>query len=477
MAFDLASAKPVEETSSGGGGFDLSTAKPVDDNYSHEGRPRSQRKKGYVPTSEAETFGEAGAAAFGSPETALQIGSGLVGSVAGGLAGLGQTGIELVKGKGLSESLASGGGTARHVQEALTYEPRSEGGRAVSSAVSLPVEVANKLLGHGGAAVGRAAGDEAAGETIGENILPAGLAMAGARGLVKSPTKEAPPVAGKDYSPLRQFSMEEEERYRRQKGQGVQPTLGSVTRDPAQVRFEGQTAATEAGAPLHQRAIENDAALVRGIKGVKEQPSPVGPNIAGSRDTSAADTGRGVRRAVEAKKAAKDQEVNEAYDKARASGETKELVDLSPIKQFLKDHEAEAISVPELNSVKSMVETLEAKGKAEGNPGHASIQDLENIRQRIGKFGMKDGSVKSYMGKLREGIDQMTEGKGGELYKAARAKRRARQIARATTAAFWNADRQLFADDLKHRHYSEHSQCLAILSGEPVVRGLASSAA
>jgi hypothetical protein len=37
--------------------------------------------------------------------------------------------------------------------------------------------------------------------------------------------------------------------------------------------------------------------------------------------------------------------------------------------------------------------------------------------------------------------------------------------ARATEAAFWNDERGLFADDLEHRLFSEHAQCLAILSG------------
>jgi alpha-L-rhamnosidase len=31
--------------------------------------------------------------------------------------------------------------------------------------------------------------------------------------------------------------------------------------------------------------------------------------------------------------------------------------------------------------------------------------------------------------------------------------------------AFWNEQRGLFADDLSHQHFSEHTQCLAILSG------------
>jgi hypothetical protein len=37
-------------------------------------------------------------------------------------------------------------------------------------------------------------------------------------------------------------------------------------------------------------------------------------------------------------------------------------------------------------------------------------------------------------------------------------------LAAAVTAAFWDETRGLFADDLSHTHFSEHSQCLALLS-------------
>jgi alpha-L-rhamnosidase len=42
---------------------------------------------------------------------------------------------------------------------------------------------------------------------------------------------------------------------------------------------------------------------------------------------------------------------------------------------------------------------------------------------------------------------------------------RATDLARATDAAFWNPERKLYADDLAHKHWSEHAQCLALLSG------------
>ncbi|MEN6521660.1 MAG: alpha-L-rhamnosidase C-terminal domain-containing protein [Armatimonadota bacterium] len=39
------------------------------------------------------------------------------------------------------------------------------------------------------------------------------------------------------------------------------------------------------------------------------------------------------------------------------------------------------------------------------------------------------------------------------------------RIAAIAKEAFWNEDRGIFADDLSKEHYSEHSQCLALLSG------------
>lgn len=53
----------------------------------------------------------------------------------------------------------------------------------------------------------------------------------------------------------------------------------------------------------------------------------------------------------------------------------------------------------------------------------------------------------------------------GEPELADRAQRMAAKLATATTKAFWNEERGLFADDLAHTNYSEHAQCMAVLSG------------
>jgi hypothetical protein len=44
--------------------------------------------------------------------------------------------------------------------------------------------------------------------------------------------------------------------------------------------------------------------------------------------------------------------------------------------------------------------------------------------------------------------------------------RDAEAVGKATHAAFWNESRGLWADDFTHQNWSEHTQCLAILSGE-----------
>ncbi len=53
----------------------------------------------------------------------------------------------------------------------------------------------------------------------------------------------------------------------------------------------------------------------------------------------------------------------------------------------------------------------------------------------------------------------------GEPELAARNRRRAAELAARLTEVFWDAERDLFADDPAHRSFSEHSQCLALLSG------------
>jgi len=52
----------------------------------------------------------------------------------------------------------------------------------------------------------------------------------------------------------------------------------------------------------------------------------------------------------------------------------------------------------------------------------------------------------------------------GDSYLAQRWQSWREMITLAVNSAFWNGERGLFADDINHQHFSEHTQCLALLS-------------
>lgn len=378
--------------------------------------PVAPKKSKVFGGGDAAAFEGAGELAAGVPETALSMATGAAASVGGGLRGIYTAGKEIAGGTPVSEALAKGGQVVKDTQEKFTFRPRSEQGKDTSEISSLPMEVAKKLLGKAGGALGKVAGNEAAGESIGESTPEALAALLGAKTALR-PTKAVEAMPGKDFSPLRTMSPEEGARFQRLKSGGVDPTLGQVTRDPAQVRYEQQTAQLPEGARIAQRNKENEQALSASIEKLKD-----GPDVKGAQGLSETETGRSVRTALEAKAAAGKQVINDKYEKARASGETKELIELDPLERYLDEHKAEAISVPKLASVRAMVDELKTVNK--GSPGHATIDQIENLRQRVGELAQGDGSVKKYMGDLRAGIDKMTEGKGGDLYKEARKARK-----------------------------------------------------
>lgn len=64
---------------------------------------------------------------------------------------------------------------------------------------------------------------------------------------------------------------------------------------------------------------------------------------------------------------------------------------------------------------------------------------------------------------LRAAID-LEEGYGSKHF-AAEYRDWADALASTIRATFWNEERKLFADDVAHAHWSEHAQCLALLSG------------
>lgn len=112
------------------------------------------------------TTGQAGG------EAALNMLSGTAGAAAGGLAGLGAEGANLF---GADIDAA---GLVRRVQSALTYEPRTEGGKALSKAISYPFEKLGQLTDVAGEKTSEATGSPALGAAVktAGDIIPMAVA-------------------------------------------------------------------------------------------------------------------------------------------------------------------------------------------------------------------------------------------------------------------------------------------------------------
>jgi len=124
-----------------------------------------------------------GSASGGLIETGIGAITGLGASAVGGLAGLVGTLIPGERGQGAR--------VAQYIQEAGTYQPRTQQGQTMTEALALPLELITKGSGR----IGEAIGGPAAGRTIGETIpaiaatlLPAPkmLAAAKARGAAQA---------------------------------------------------------------------------------------------------------------------------------------------------------------------------------------------------------------------------------------------------------------------------------------------------
>jgi hypothetical protein len=115
---------------------------------------------------------------------------------------------------------------------------------------------------------------------------------------------------------------------------------------------------------------------------------------------------------------AKKFKVDSAYQKARDAGETKQVVDTTKLDQYLTFVQPEAISVPQINSIGAKLEALK---KAKN--GQITIDDLEELYKSAGQLGEPGKPSGVFMKDIKKIINEVTEGAGGDLYRAARAQR------------------------------------------------------
>ena len=126
-----------------------------------------------------------------------------------------------------------------------------------------------------------------------------------------------------------------------------------------------------------------------------------------------AEIGKMLADTISKAKTARKAKIEPAYTAAREAGQMSELLDTKPMQSFINDNLSASKNAPIISSINSEIKRLAKDGKI-------SINDLEEVRKMAGVLSQSSGPDAYYGRKAIKLIDQMTEGKGGDLYKEAR---------------------------------------------------------
>jgi hypothetical protein len=203
-------------------------------------------------------------------------------------------------------------------------------------------------------------------------------------------------------------------------------TRGQLTRDPVQLRNEGNVSATERGKPIRQiyqsqnRAILENLQILQGrSRGNAASPEAVGESVQG---------------AARGKLELQRREVSRLYREAEQAGDLQGRVSALPVRAVLENS-------PDLthlgwvgtwlDQVRGRLESRAVNNKEPGpipDRNSVTLKELEDLRQAAVARAMDGGTEGYYAGKVISAIDQATEGAGGTAYQSARAARRAQAM-------------------------------------------------
>jgi hypothetical protein len=188
----------------------------------------------------------------------------------------------------------------------------------------------------------------------------------------------------------------------------IELSKDQVTRDPADVRFARETAKDPVfGQQLQEHyARQND--LIQ--KNLDHMVETTGAEFSG---LNPVELGKKLVDVVEPNRFTRKREIEQTYAKARLAGEMAEPVNITPLQNFVKTHEAEAINAPVIKSLEVKLNTL-------AKDGQLSLNDIEEVRKMVGRLSQDTKTNANYGRQINKIIDKITENKGGESYKAAR---------------------------------------------------------
>lgn len=201
----------------------------------------------------------------------------------------------------------------------------------------------------------------------------------------------------------------------------VPATRGTLARDPVAMRQEGNAAATAAGAPIRTIQEAGNAALIQNLDVLKGKVSGTGKTAATA--TSPEQTGGAVQGAARGKLELAKAKVKELYTKADEAGETATPINDGGMLRVM-EVVGDTVDQPHYSYVQSWLKSNAPKIDA----GQITIRDIEKLRKQAVAKAMNGGEDGHYAGQLIKAIDEVTEGAGGDLYKAARSARRSQAM-------------------------------------------------
>ena len=306
---------------------------------------------------------------------------------------------------GTPEGVQIGQREAQAFQERNTYQPRTETAQDVLGGMAKVLSALPPTLGATGSTLNALAGPVTGQMRAAVAPAAASTQQRMAALLAPKPTMMGGGAASTDETVLRQ---------QRALSQDIPLTKGQQLQDLAQQQFESDV--VKQSPDLAISLSEFQKGQKKKIQNRFEQlieQTGADVDVSDFRKTGAI-----VDSEVLKQFEAKNKLVDDTYQKARDAGETKAVVDTSKLDQWLVDNAPEAISVPQINSIKAKLDALKT-----ATGGKVTIDDLENLYQVAGKLGKPGDQSGFFMGEVKKVINNSTEGAGGDLYRAARAER------------------------------------------------------
>lgn len=196
-------------------------------------------------------------------------------------------------------------------------------------------------------------------------------------------------------------------------------TKGDLTRDPAQQKFEVETAKMpEEGKPLRDRLIAKNQALLENFDTAIDQTGAEAPTLRA--------VGVAVSQALVDKAARAKTEIRARYKAAENAGEMEAPITLQSVVDHLNESAPDAATAPLLTTARARA--IQTGMAIEGPDGQLIAQPItlkraETFRQAVGAATDYTPTNIRQSAILKALVDEATQGMGGDLYRQARAAR------------------------------------------------------